>query len=198
MENPQIYKALAAISKEIGAIEKSQKNVQQNFMFRGIDQVMNTLHPLLVEFGVFIVPEIIETHREERLTKTGGTLIYTTHKIRYHFTAIDGSEVCATVMGEGMDSADKSSNKAMAVAFKYACFQMFCIPTGKMAMDYAYRYTPENSVSLGQIKTYLKNCTTKQDLAMFCDNWGYILQADAKAMEEYQQRKGEIMGGQKQ
>ena len=31
-----------------------------------------------------------------------------------------------------MDSADKASNKAMSVAFKYACFQVFCIPTEEM------------------------------------------------------------------
>jgi len=31
-----------------------------------------------------------------------------------------------------MDSGDKASNKAMAVAFKYACFQVFCIPTEDM------------------------------------------------------------------
>ena len=28
--------------------------------------------------------------------------------------------------------SDKSTNKAMAVAFKYACFQVFCIPTEEM------------------------------------------------------------------
>ena len=31
-----------------------------------------------------------------------------------------------------MDSGDKASNKAMAIAFKYACFQVFCIPTEEM------------------------------------------------------------------
>jgi len=31
-----------------------------------------------------------------------------------------------------MDSGDKSSNKAMAVAMKYACLQLFCIPTEDM------------------------------------------------------------------
>ena len=32
-----------------------------------------------------------------------------------------------------MDSADKSSNKAMSVAYKYAMFQNFSIPTEEMA-----------------------------------------------------------------
>ena len=31
-----------------------------------------------------------------------------------------------------MDSGDKASNKAMSSAFKYACFQTFCIPTEEM------------------------------------------------------------------
>ena len=38
-------------------------------------------------------------------------------------------------MGEGMDAGDKASNKAMAVALKYALFQTFCIPTEEMADD---------------------------------------------------------------
>ena len=33
---------------------------------------------------------------------------------------------------EGMDSGDKATNKAMSIAFKYACFQVFCIPTEEM------------------------------------------------------------------
>ena len=32
-------------------------------------------------------------------------------------------------MGEGMDSGDKATNKAMSAAQKYAFFQVFCIPT---------------------------------------------------------------------
>jgi hypothetical protein len=36
--------------------------------------------------------------------------------MRYTLYATDGSSVSAVVIGEGMDSADKSSNKAMAVA----------------------------------------------------------------------------------
>lgn len=145
MEEKLIYKAINATMKEIGVISKDKKNQQQGFMFRGIDQVMNTLKPIIEKHGLFIVPEIQESHREERTTKNGGNLIYTIHKVKYHFTAIDGSEVCAVVVGEGMDSADKSSNKAMAIAFKYACFQVFCIPTEEMAEDDPDNYTPEQS-----------------------------------------------------
>ena len=33
------------------------------------------------------------------------------------------------MVGEAMDSADKATNKALSAAYKYACFQVFCIPT---------------------------------------------------------------------
>lgn len=145
MEEKKIFSAIPAIMGEIGHIGKERRNAQQGFNFRGVDQVMNTLKPLLAKHGVFVVPEVLHTEREERVTKSGSNLIYTVHTIRFHFWATDGSEVTATVVGEGMDSADKSSNKAMAVAFKYACFQTFCVPTEEMTKDDPDAESPEES-----------------------------------------------------
>lgn len=132
MSVPLIYKKISDIMADCPAISKSQKNAQQNYMFRGIDIVMNVLQPLFIKHRVFAVPEILESIREERQTKSGGNLIYTVLKVKYTFYAEDGSSVSAIVQGEGMDSADKSSNKAMSVAYKYACFQVLCIPTEEM------------------------------------------------------------------
>lgn len=181
MENAKIYTAIPAIMGELGHIGKDRKNQQQGFMFRGVDQVMNTMKPLLAKYGVFPVPEVVETTRSERTTKSGGNLIYTIHKIKYHFVASDGSEVCATVVGEGMDSADKSSNKAMAVAFKYACFQVFCIPTEEMAKDDPDGYSPESSVptpTQAELKRYIDNCHTVEDFQDLNAMWGAAIKAD--------------------
>ena len=127
-----IYESITAIMNESIAIGKEKKNTQQNFMYRGIDDVMNTFYPLLSKHKVFIVPEVLEQHREERQSKNGGNLIYSILKVKYTFYAEDGTSVQAVVIGEGMDSADKASNKAMAVAMKYAMFQVFCTPTEEM------------------------------------------------------------------
>lgn len=124
-----VYQTIANIMGESIVIGKDSTNKQQNFKYRGIDAVMNTFYPLFAKHKLFIVPEVLEQHREERTTKSGGNLIYSVLKVRYTFYAEDGSSVSATVIGEGMDSADKASNKAMAVAMKYALFQVFCIPT---------------------------------------------------------------------
>lgn len=127
-----IYETIALVMGEIGAIGKNDQNEQQKFMYRGIDAVMNAINPALIKYNLFIVPEVLEQIREERQTRSGGNLIYSICKIKYTFYAEDGSSISATVIGEGMDSGDKATNKAMSIAFKYACFQVFCIPTEEM------------------------------------------------------------------
>ena len=130
VKTPMIYSAINKVMTDIGAVGKNQKNTQQNFMFRGIDAVMNAINPALIKHKIFIVPEILEQSREERTTKTGTHLIYSICKIKYTFYAEDGSSICAITIGEGMDSGDKATNKAMAIAFKYACFQVWSKKTG--------------------------------------------------------------------
>ena len=127
-----IHEAIVSIMQQGYSIAKDKKNQQQGFRYRGIDDVMNVFQPLLAQHGVFAVPEVIESNREERTTTKGGNLIYSVLKIKYTFYARDGSSVEAVVVGEGMDSGDKASNKAMAVGMKYAMFQTFCIPTEEM------------------------------------------------------------------
>jgi len=127
-----IYETITAVMAEIGAVGKDSRNEQQRFMYRGIDAVMNAINPALIKHKLFVVPEILEQRREERLTAKGGNLIYSICTVKYTFYAEDGSSVSATVIGEGMDSGDKATNKAMSIAFKYACFQVFCIPTEEM------------------------------------------------------------------
>lgn len=127
-----IYQSITKILEEVPAIGKGKTNSQQNFKYRGIDDVMNVFQPILAKHKVFIVPQVLEQKREERTTSRGGNLIYSICKIKYTFYAEDGSNVEAIVIGEGMDSGDKATNKAMAIAMKYAMFQVFCIPTEEM------------------------------------------------------------------
>lgn len=132
MSQGKIYEAISSVMADIGAVGKNDVNKTQGFKYRGIDAVMNALNPAMVKHKVFCVPEILEQQREERTSKQGSVLIYSVCKIRYKFFTTDGSFVEAVTIGEGMDSGDKATNKAMAIAFKYACFQVFCIPTEEM------------------------------------------------------------------
>lgn len=148
-----IYQSITKIMEEVPSVGKTQRNKTQGFMYRGIDDVMNALQPLLAKNKVFIVPEILEQTREERTTYKGGNLIYSICKIKYKFYAEDGSSIEAITIGEGMDSGDKATNKAMAIAMKYALFQVFCIPTDEMkdpddeTPEQSTKKTPEQSTT---------------------------------------------------
>jgi len=139
-----IFQAICAIQKEIDFIGRNKKNSGQGFMFRGIDDVYNSLHGLFSKHEVFCMPEVLESFSEDRTAKSGGTNIFRILKIKYTFYAADGSSVSCIVQGEGLDTSDKGSNKAMAVGHKYALLQMFTIPT--LDMTDPDSITPEQSV----------------------------------------------------
>lgn len=128
-----IYETVCKVMEDVGTLGKNKRNTSgQPFMYRGVDDLMNALNPAMVENRLFIVPEVLEQIREDRLSNNGNKLIYSVCRIKYTFYASDGTNVSAIVVGEAFDSGDKATNKAMSVAFKYACFQVFCIPTEEM------------------------------------------------------------------
>lgn len=128
----KIYEAMTKVMMEIGAIGKDKTNMQQGFKYRGIDQVYNELQPILSKNKIFTLPEALAQSREEKINKNGTTLFYSRVTMKYTFCCDDGSSVSCVVIGEGMDSGDKATNKAMAIAHKYALLQTFCVPTEDM------------------------------------------------------------------
>lgn len=132
---PAVYRAMAAVAAALckQGIGKDRKNAQQGFNFRGVDDVYAALAPLLAEHKLLVLPNVTGREASERTTKSGGTLFCVTLTVRYDFvSAEDGSIASATVCGEGMDSGDKATSKALSIAFKYAAFQVFCIPVEGM------------------------------------------------------------------
>ena len=124
-----IHELIPKIMRDVGAIAKNRKNHEQRYMFRGIDDVYQALQEPLAKYGVFFTPRIIRCERDERESKAGGVLTTTLLEVEYVFYAPNGSSVAASVVGEAFDGGDKSCNKAMSAALKYALFQTFCIPT---------------------------------------------------------------------
>ena len=129
METQLIYGKMASILRETKAITKSEKNQQQGFKFRGIDNVMNELHELFAKNEVFILQEVQGFTTENRPTKSGGTNTFTRATVKFRYITTDGSCVETVNVGEAMDSGDKGMNKAMSIALKYSLLQMFLIPT---------------------------------------------------------------------
>jgi len=127
----QVYKAINAVQADLAriGIEKTRRNTQQGYTFRGIDDVYGALAPLLAKHGLCILPRVTSREVTEHKTAKGGTLFFTVLTVDFDFVAVeDGSKHTVTTIGEAMDSADKSSNKAMSAAYKYAALQAFAVP----------------------------------------------------------------------
>ena len=132
MEKLGIYKAVAGVIADIGAVGKDKVNKQQGFKYRSVDDVYSVLNPALAKNKIFIIPEILEQKREMRTNKNGTQITWVTLRIKYTLFADDGSFIETVLLGEAMDTGDKAINKAMAIAYKYLCFQVFCIPVEDM------------------------------------------------------------------
>jgi hypothetical protein len=138
MSTTLIYKKMSDVMKDVGAIGKDQKNTQQGFKFRGIDQFVNALYPALTKHGVFMSPRATSfTHELKDVVRGSGKAGVDKHvsiMMEYDFYAEDGSKVTiGPVPAEGLDSGDKATNKALSAALKYALIQTFSIPTEDMA-----------------------------------------------------------------
>lgn len=143
---PKIYEAISNVMRDVGIVGKNDSNDYDHYKYRGIDAVMNALNPAMVKNKVFVTPNVIDAKREERAGKNGQNMMYTILTVEYTFYTEDGSNVKCTVIGEANDRSDKSTNKAMSAAYKYACFQVFSIPTEEM-ID-----SETESIEIGQKK----------------------------------------------
>lgn len=128
----KVYEAINRITARLAkvGIGKDRENVDQKFMFRGVDDIFNALAPMLAEEKLCILPNVTAREVASRPTKSGGTTYNVVVKVEYSFvSAEDGSTHVVTAWGEANDSQDKATAKAMSAAYKNACIEAFCIPT---------------------------------------------------------------------
>lgn len=153
MSTQKIYGLIPKIMSEIGAVAKTRKNTHQNYSFRGIEDMYSAVHPAFIKFGVFCAPEVIDavTSEIESIKSNEKKISYRTIlRVRHRFYADDGSYVDAVTQGEGIDTSDKASNKAMSAAMKYAFIELFSIPTEDVADS--DRESPEAGKSVGEAR----------------------------------------------
>ena len=101
--------------------------------YRGIEQAMNEMSPILARHGITVTPRYSDLSIIERQKAEGKATRFVTIKGAFTFAADDGSNVVSECYGEAMDNGDKAVTKAQSVAFRTALFQQFVVPT--MAMD---------------------------------------------------------------
>ena len=146
---PKVVTRMAEVMKKLPGLEKNKTAPKKgNFggwAYRGIDDLLDTLHPLLVEAKLNITPRILPDKSEVQYHSERNTPYVAIVYVEYEFQSTeDGStKVVGPVLGTGADSMDKMAGKAMTSAFKNAMYQTFCVPVGDSSLD------PETSAEDG-------------------------------------------------
>lgn len=125
-----VAQRMIAILAELPDIGKTQYNAQQKFHFRGHDDVLNALSPLLAKHGVVIIPNVIERVTDQRTVKSGATMFEVNLHVKFTIVGATGDALEGSAWGEGTDMGDKATSKAMTMAFKYFVAQAFSVTTG--------------------------------------------------------------------
>jgi len=130
-----VQEAMAKVMHDVREVQKRDRNTQQNFAFRGIDAVVNAVAPALRAHGVVVLPRLDDKEYLAFQSAKGTAMMCCRVTVTYIFVGPAGDTLEATVAGESMDAGDKSTAKAMSVAFRIALLQALALPTDDIDPD---------------------------------------------------------------
>lgn len=197
-----VYAAIGRVQAELSVCGITKDNTAKagggSYKFRGIDDVYNTLSPLLAKHGLCMLPRILSRSCTERKSSSGNALFYVVVEAEFDLVAVDdGSKHTIKTFGEAMDSGDKATNKAMSAAYKYAAFQAFAIPTeGDNDADQT-NYTVEpkqrnSPPSIAEFEKKILACSSKEELSNVWNDALSIYGNDSKAMEKLMEARNAL------
>lgn len=137
--------AIARVQRGISHIPKGrQAGGGEQYTFRGIDDVVKALHPLLAQEGLVIIIAAQEELRwEEHVPGRKDSWSRLTIRFTFEIHCEHDDDVLTFVgIGIGLDNGDKGPGKALSYAYKSAVSSLFSIPTDDPAMD--AEMTPED------------------------------------------------------
>jgi hypothetical protein len=162
---------LSSIQKALSeqGIAKDQ-DMQNKYKYRGIDQLMNALAPILAAHETVILSDLVE-HRIENLQKGVRHIV----KVNFHVVSPDGTLGPFASGGECIDFGDKGLNKAIGAAFKYWVFTSLCVPTESTAdADSTAPEATEQVLGESEVKQVLDMLSkTDTDTNQYLEYLGY-------------------------
>lgn len=133
---PDIHVKLAKVASEIGPLNKTERNSQQGFNFRSIEALTGAVRPLFGKHEISVAPRLRSMTSEPVESGKGSKGYRTLVEMEYEFTAgSDGSSIVVSMPGEAVDYGDKSTSKAVQMAFKYALTEVLLVGSGDADHD---------------------------------------------------------------
>lgn len=173
--NPNIHQRLSWISEKVQYVKKDEK-VMSSYWATSHDQVTATIQPFLIEAGVLVVPQVVESKVHTRLLlmkkakkdEMRNEFLYTS-KVNVSFVNIENHEaVNVTVDGFAMDSQDKHPGIGLSYAVKSAMLKVFSLETGETDEG---RLSGENLISETQANTLKTAINQNMDIFEMLLEW---------------------------
>lgn len=162
--------AILAVMRDVEAVAKREKNVQQGFNFRGIDAVINAVGPAFRKHGLIVLPQVEESISSTMPLSNGKSANRIQLRVTYRFIGEAGDEIATTVVSEAFDQGDKATAKAMSVALRTALLQVLCLPTDDRDPDHdvyetAARVSPIDQLGAALL-AYSKDKTVRKEFVV--------------------------------
>jgi len=125
-----VYEAINQMMQKVGYVQK-QESDQLRYSYASESAFIKAIRPHMVEAGLVVYPvSMIEIPAEPFTSKSGSVINVSMINVTYRFNHFASeTHFDVNVVGKGMDTGDKDSNKAMTVTFKYALRQTLMIET---------------------------------------------------------------------
>lgn len=166
--NVPVHVAWSRVMGEVTSLGKEQRHDSPGakFNFRGIDDVMNLVGPVLRKHGVSVIPFIRSIESRDFTNKSGNRQHEVMVMVSYTVIGPDGDTFEGSAPGESADSSDKATSKAMSVAYRTFLLQSLCLPTDEPDPDhYATDRSPANPKQEEAQKTAAGLLAGDKDLA---------------------------------
>lgn len=136
--------AIVSLMEAVRSVSKAQRNENQGFQFRGIDDVLNAVGPAIRDCHITVRPRVKDIQHEVRTLRGDRTINHYVVRVDYDFQVPHGEVHTVEAAGEAMDAGDKGLAKAQSVAYRTALIQMLALPTGERDPDQdSYEMEPE-------------------------------------------------------
>lgn len=117
--NTRLVQAIGAMP----AVGKDARNDHQKFQYRSIEAIVAAARGALAGAGLSLQPAEVEIVSNETLGKGARAVI----RVIWRLASVDGDTVTIVSLGEGIDTFDKATSKAMTFAWKTALSQLLMI-----------------------------------------------------------------------
>lgn len=176
-----LVRKLAEVKGAVDRIAKNGHNDHFNYDFATESDIAAAVRKEMADRRLVMFPNVTKTEWEKVPRKNGETKLCT---LTVEFTIEDGDSGETrkfTILGQGEDSMDKATYKAMTGAEKYALLKLFMIPTGDdPEKDAEHRARPDRPSSAPAANTD-KTEDDGSDVVGFGKNKGqHLSELDAK------------------